>query len=294
MNDTARNPLGIHAQVWTGDWSEASCRMAVAKSAAAGYDVLEMPALDPERIDAAMTRAVLEEAGLDVVVSLGLSFDADISSDDPEVAARGEQRLQSALRLTREVGGSYLGGVLYSALGKYGAPLTARGREHCVAALRRLAEEAAAADVTLGLETVNRYETHVVNTARETVTLIDDIGADNVMVHLDTYHMNIEEGDLDRPVRECGDRLGYVHVGESHRGYLGSGTVDFPVFFRALTAVGYTGIIAFESFSSAVVAPTLSNSLGVWRNLWDDGEDLAAHARGFIVDQLRAARASAR
>lgn len=288
------NPLGIHAQVWTGDWTEASCRMAVAKTKAAGYDVIEMPALDPDRIDAAMTREVLGEAGIGVVVSLGLTFDADVSSDDPAVVRRGEQRLHRALRLAHEVGATYLGGVLYSTLGKYGAPLTQRGRRNCVAALRGLAEEAAGLDVTLGLETVNRYETNVINTAREALVLIDEIGADNVMVHLDTYHMNIEEGDFARPVRDCGDRLGYVHVGESHRGYLGSGTVDFPLFFRALAGAGYTGVIAFESFSSAVVAENLSNSLGVWRNLWDDGEDLARHARSFIVDQLQAAHASMR
>ncbi len=52
------------------------------------------------------------------------------------------------------------------------------------------------------------------------------------------------------------------------------------------TARRYT----FESFSSAVVAPGLSNDLAIWRNLWDDGADLDSHARGFIDDGLRAAR----
>jgi D-psicose/D-tagatose/L-ribulose 3-epimerase len=109
-------------------------------------------------------------------------------------------------------------------------------------------------------------------------------------VHLDVYHANIEEGDVARPVRLAGDRLGYVHVGESHRGYLGSGTIDFAAFFRALVHAGYTGPITFESFSSAVVSPEFAAALGVWRNLWDDGRDLAAHARTFIADQLHAAR----
>ena len=121
--------------------------------------------------------------------------------------------------------------------------------------------------------------------------LADDIGADNVLIHLDTYHMNIEEDDLVRPVREVGDRLGYVHIGENHRGYLGSGHIDFTGFFHALADIGYPGPITFESFSSAVVAPGLSNDLAIWRNLWTDGGAIALHARQFAESQLEAARA---
>src|ERR687884_180383 len=129
---------------------------------------------------------------------------------------------------------------------------------------------------------------NVVNTARQVLALADDIGEDNVLLHLDTYHMNIEEDDLVRPVREVGDRLGYVHIGENHRGYLGSGHLDFTSFFHALADVGYAGPITFESFSSAVVASGLSNDLAIWRNLWSDGEDLARHARAFMANPLTA------
>ncbi len=59
----------------------------------------------------------------------------------------------------------------------------------------------------------------------------------------------------------------YVHIGESHRGYLGTGSVDFGALFRALAASDYRGPLTFESFSSAVVSPSLSNTLCVWRNL---------------------------
>jgi D-psicose/D-tagatose/L-ribulose 3-epimerase len=89
-------------------------------------------------------------------------------------------------------------------------------------------------------------------------------------------------------VLEAGTNLGYVHIGESHRGYLGSGTVDFDSFFRALAVIGYDGPVVFESFSSAVVHPDLSNMLGIWRNLWTDGADLAAHANTFIRNHLAA------
>jgi D-psicose/D-tagatose/L-ribulose 3-epimerase len=280
------NTLGVHALVWVGGWSEPEARRAVEATAAAGFDLLEIPVLDPAAVDAGMTRKLLEEHGLRSACSLGLSFDADISSPDPEVAGRGRELLAGALGVTRDLGASHLTGVLYSALGKYPGPATPKGRAHCVESLAWLAERAAGDGITLGLEVVNRYESNLLNTAEQALALLGEVGADNLVVHLDTYHMNIEEPDFATPVRRCGARLGYVHVGESNRGYLGSGTVDFRQFFAALRAVGYDGVVTFESFSSAVVSPTLSNTLAVWRNLWDDGEDLARAARRFVLDGL--------
>lgn len=77
----------------------------------------------------------------------------------------------------------------------------------------------------------------------------------------------------------------YVHIGESHRGYLGTGSVEFQGLFRTLDELEYTGPVTFESFSSTVVSKDMSDALCVWRNLWDDGDDLAAHARQFIASQ---------
>jgi D-psicose/D-tagatose/L-ribulose 3-epimerase len=281
------NSLGVHALVWTGGWSETQSRYAIEASKAAGYDYIEIALLDPDSVDPALTKRLLSEYELGAHCSLGLSLDADISSDDPEIAARGEALLNKALACAEGFGVRYMVGVIYSALAKYMRPATPRGREHCVAALKRLARRANDAGITLGLEVVNRYETNVINTAAEALALLDEIDERNVGVHLDTYHMNIEEDDMASPVRLCGDKLVYVHIGESHRGYLGSGTVDFAPFFRALRAQNYAGPIAFESFSSAIVSPTLSNTLGVWRNLWTDGRDLAVRAHEFIHAHLR-------
>ncbi|CCH77363.1 Xylose isomerase domain protein TIM barrel [Nostocoides japonicum T1-X7] len=292
MTPPPTSPLGIHALVWVGDTSPDSVRYAVERTAACGYDLLELSLHDSVNLDREATRKLLQENGLRAACSRGLARDADVSSDDPEVVARGAELLHESLAVTAAIGGTVLTGALYSAFGKAPAPLTAKGRANVVSVLRELAEEAASHEVTLGLEICNRYETNVVNTARDCLVLADDIGADNVMVHLDTYHMNVEEADLVTPVRDLGERLGYVHIGENHRGYLGSGHIDFPAFFGALVEIGYAGPITFESFSSAVVAPGLSNDLAIWRNLWDDGEDLARAAHAFVSDGLRSAWAS--
>lgn len=283
-----RNPIGVHALVWVGGTRPDEIAQAVKRTKAAGFDLLELSLHEMEVLDVDDTRRALDEAGLDVACSRGLAFEADVSSDDPQVVARGEKILHESLEVVSGLGGSILTGALYSALGKYGHALTDAGRANVVTVLRDLAQEAAGRGVRLGLEICNRYETNVINTARDALRLADDIGEDNVFIHLDTYHMNIEESDFATPVLDVADRLGYVHIGENHRGYLGSGSIDFPAFFHALARVDYTGPITFESFSSAVVSPTLSNDLAVWRSLWTDGDDLARRAHAFIDTHLAA------
>jgi D-psicose/D-tagatose/L-ribulose 3-epimerase len=143
--------------------------------------------------------------------------------------------------------------------------------------------------ITLGLEPVNRYESNLLNTGSQALEMIKDIGEPNVVVHLDIYHMNIEEQDLVSPVLEAGNKLGYVHIGASHRGPLGTGNIDFDSFFGALAKIGYKGTITFESFSSTVVAPDLSSTLGIWRNLWTDNKSMAKSAREYIENKIVAA-----
>jgi D-psicose/D-tagatose/L-ribulose 3-epimerase len=280
------NLLGIHALVWTEGWSEDECRRAVALTKEAGYDLIEIPLLEPSRVDGELTRRVLEEAELGASCSLGLDFERDVSNADPAVAARGEELLEQAVEVTAAIGAGFLGGVVHSAMGKYLAPPTERGRRNSVEALRRVAERAERHGVTIGVEAVNRYESNLVNTAEQALALIADVGAPNLVAHLDAYHMNIEEANLADPVRACGERLGYVHVGESHRGYLGTGTVSFDQLFGALAEIDYDGPVTFESFSTAVISERFATALAVWRDPWQDGRDLARHAREFIEAQL--------
>jgi D-psicose/D-tagatose/L-ribulose 3-epimerase len=281
-----RNRLGVHALVWVGGWNEQQARLAIEGTKSAGYDLIEIPLLDPSTVDVAMTSKVLREHDLAMTASLGLSEASDVSSEDSATVARGDALLRDAVDIVRDLGGDYLCGVLYCNLGRYPGPASQRSRANAVGAMQRLADRAARSDIRIGLEVVNRYESNLINTARQALAFLDDVDRPNVYVHLDTYHMNIEEPDMVTPVRACGDRLGYVHIGESHRGYLGSGTVDFDGFFRALDHIDYSGTITFESFSSEVVAPGLSATLCVWRNLWVDSIELARHAREYIDSQL--------
>jgi D-psicose/D-tagatose/L-ribulose 3-epimerase len=285
------NPLGIHALVWTGSWGESQARDAIVRTKTAGYDLLEIGCLDSWKVDTESTHTLLQEYELGVVGSLGLGVSTDISSGDPERVAAGEACLANGLRIVRDLGGSILTGITYSRLGKYDHPPTADARSSSVEAMQRAADRANDMGLSIGVEVVNRYDSNLINTAHQAIAYLDAVDRTNLLIHLDTYHMNMEETDLASAVGVCGDRLGYVHVSESHRGYLSSGTVDFSTFFKSLVQAKYSGPLTFESFSSTVVDPTLSNLLGIWREVWTDNDHLAMHAQRFMSDSLTAARA---
>ena len=284
------NKLGVHAFVWEKGWSHAECERAIANTAEVGFDLIEISALDPSLVDTAHTAKQLAKAGLGATFSFGLGAESDISSNDRDKEARGEARLLEFLGVIRDIGATHMCGILESAFQKYAAPTTAEGVKRSADILARVAEKARASNITLGLEVVNRYESNVLNTASQAVEMCKRIGAPNVKAHLDVYHMNIEESDMGQAIIETGSYLGYFHTGDSHRGYMGSGSIDLAGAFRALVKADYQGPITFESFSSRVVGQPLEGILGIWRNLWEDSHDLASHALMYTKAQLKAAQ----
>jgi D-psicose/D-tagatose/L-ribulose 3-epimerase len=281
--------LGIHAFVWTGGSATEDLEGAMEKTHRLGYKLIEFPRLDPTKFDIGWLAKRLAEYDLKVAVTMGLPLDSDITSDDKAAVKRGETILENAVAVTRDLGGSKLGGIIFSAHGKYYSLPTKQGWDSSVAVMTRVAEKAKAAGVTLNLEIVNRFESNLLNTAAQGLQFIRDTGSDNVFLHLDTFHMNIEEADPAQAIMLAGDKLGYFHVGESHRGYLGSGTINFTEIFDALAAHGYDDYITFESFSSEVVDKDLSIIAGIWRNTWSDNIALARHAKGFIEEHASCA-----
>ncbi|MCA1306632.1 sugar phosphate isomerase/epimerase [Microbacterium esteraromaticum] len=278
--------IGCHGLVWTGTFDAAGIERAVRKTAEAGFDLIEFPLMAPFAFDVGAARRALDEHGLAVSASLGLSDATDVTSDDPAVVAAGEALLMRAVDVLADLGGTHFCGVIYSAMKKYMLPVSEAGVARSQRSIARVVDHAASRGVQVSLEVVNRYETNVLNTARQAVEYVGQVDRPGLGIHLDTYHMNIEESDMTAPVLDAAELLRYVHIGESHRGYLGTGTVDFDAFFKALGRIGYDGPIVFESFSSAVVAEDLSRMLGIWRNLWTDSDELGAHANRFIRDKL--------
>jgi len=276
------NRLGIHSFVWTAGTTQAGLEQAMEDSAACGYRLIELAYLRPEKFNLDQLAQRARKLDLDIAVTMGLPLAADVSDDDPDRVKAGEAMLASAVAAVRDIGGSKLGGILYSAHTKYNRAPTDRGRKNSVAAIAKTAEIAKAADVDLVLEVVNRFETNLLNTTAQALDFVARTGSDHVRLHLDTFHMNIEEANPAAALRLAGDKLGYFHIGESNRGYLGDGVINFDLIFDALLDIDYARDITFESFSTAVVDENLSLACAIWRDTWTEQMPLARHAKAFI------------
>jgi D-psicose/D-tagatose/L-ribulose 3-epimerase len=188
------------------------------------------------------------------------------------------------VRATAAIGASSLSGVIYS---QHVKSLPSRpGRrlwELSAEGLRPVARLAAEHGIRVGLEPVNRYESCLVNTCAQALELKQMIGADNVGVHLDTYHMNIEEKSFYEATRLAGAHLLHYHLCENDRGVPGTGLVDWDGIFRALAEIGYQGNAALESF----VDCTDNMNTWVWRQLAPDGEALLREGVDFVRGKQR-------
>ena len=115
-----------------------------------------------------------------------------------------------------------------------------------IAAVREIARRAAERNLRVAIELLNRYEAHLLNTTDDGLRFVREVGADNVGLLLDAYHMNIEEGNLPRALENAGSNLFLFHAADSNRQAVGRGHIDFRAIVRALCAINYRGDIVFE------------------------------------------------
>lgn len=278
--------LGIHSFVWTGGQTQQGLEDALEKSAQHGYRTIEFAYLRPELFDLDRLARKAQSLDMEIGVTMGLTRDKDVSSTDADTVKAGKLMLADAVRAVRDIGGNKLGGILYSAHTKYDRQPTPDGWKNSVEAIAETAEIASDAGVDIVLEVVNRFESNLLNTTAQGLKFLEDTGRDDVRLHLDTFHMNIEEANPAAAIRLADDRLGYFHIGESNRGYLGDGVIDFDRIFDALLDIEYQRDIVFESFSAAVVDESLTRACAIWRDTWTDNDPLAAHAKGFIDQKM--------
>ncbi len=282
--------LGIHSLVFTDEWSGDRAAESCRAAAEIGFELIEVLMFDPAVLDIPLTRRVVREAGLELRLGMALAPDADISSNDTAIARRGEETVSRALEIASELGAPAVSGITYAAFSSYTAPATKDARGRVTESLSRLDRRAGELGVRLGLEPVNRYESYLVNTLDEAASLIHASGGANLFIHMDTFHMNIEEGDIAASIHRNAPLLGYAHVADSNRGALGGGHFDLPAYFRALETAGYSGDFTFEGFSSQVLSDALVGGVRLWREAWDDSL-VAARA---AYDGLRVMRESAK
>ncbi len=251
--------FGAHLFVWTAEVTPDAVARAAREAAEAGLDFLEIPLLR-EDLPLGEVREVLRSYGLGATCSLGLPREAKL----PEYPERAKAYLSKALEMAVKLESSVLTGVIYGTLGESPTgSIPAAGLEVVARTLRTVAREARRLGLKLGIEPVNRYETALINTAKQGLALISEIGEENVFLHLDTYHMNIEEKGFRDPILSAGGQLGYIHLSESDRGTPGSGNVRWDEVFSGLAAIGYRGPLVMESF--VAMSPEIARATCIWR-----------------------------
>jgi D-psicose/D-tagatose/L-ribulose 3-epimerase len=280
------NRVGMHMMLYTSDWSETRARVVFERAKEFAYDFVELLIFDPETVDVEMTVRLSNEFDLPVETAVCGAPDADLSSDDPEVVARGEKHLARAVEVARDVGATLLGGPTFSAVQRYHATPSPERQKRVTESYARLADLASAAGIRMGLEALNRYESNFVNTLGQAAEIVREVGSRALFVHADLFHMNIEEHYLPATIAETADVLGYVHVAESNRGALGTGNTDWPEFFGALNKAGYSGPITFESFSPSVLGEEMTTLIALWREPWTDPDAVARDGVEFIRRHL--------
>lgn len=282
--------LGIHAFVWNEGRDQAELEYALERTAETGFDLLEFPGINPSAIDVGRLARRAAALGLSVGASAGLRPEMDLTSPDPDRRLRGEAFLMEAVGVASDLGAAQISGPIFSAHQKFLTLPTEDGRKFSAEILARVAEKAKAGGVRVCVELVNRYETNLMNTVAQGLDYIRTSGSDNIFLHVDTFHMNIEEADQARAIRLGADRIGYFHVGENHRGFLGTGSINFAPAFDALLDIGYDGAVSVEAFNIDTVGDELKAICAIWRENWSDAEAFARHALAFMRMQLDEAR----
>jgi D-psicose/D-tagatose/L-ribulose 3-epimerase len=269
--------FGVHTSMWTMNWDRAGAERAIAAAVSYKMDFIEIALLNAPGVDAAHTRALLEKHDLRAVCSLGLP-EAVWASRHPDAAI---EYLRVAIDKTAELGGLALSGVIYGGIGeRTGVAPTQAEYDNVARVLTAAARHAKARGIELGVEPVNRYENHLINTGWQAVEIIERIGADNVFIHLDTYHMNIEEKGAGNGILDAREHLKYIHLSESDRGTPGCGTCDWDEVFATLAAIGFKGGLAMESFIN--MPPELAYGLSVWRPVAKDEAEVMGNGLPFL------------
>jgi len=239
----------------------------VARIASWGYRGVELAIRDPALVDAGELEALVRAHGLAVpAIGTGQAWGEEglsYSDVDPAIRRAAIERTRAHVPVAGRLNALIIIGLLRGVVRQGVDAEQAHG--WMVAALRECCDAAGRLGVRLALEPLNRYETTLINTAAEGLALIEEVGAPNLGLLLDTFHMNIEEDSFAGAIRQAGSRLGHFHIGETNRKPPGQGRMPWPEIATALKEIDYRGPIVMEPFVK--MGGQVGQDIRVWRDL---------------------------
>lgn len=274
--------FGIHSLLFRETFLESDLPL-LDHCKAMGFDAVEIVPFDPDRFPARLARRAAADLGLSLNLGYGMPAGYNIISPDAAVRQRGVEFSRRLIDLANECGARVLGGVIHCGWGYLtGRMRTEQEWRWGVENFRQAAAYAWQSNpaLILGVEAVNRFESHFINTAADAVRFVREVGLPNVKVHLDTFHMIREEDDMANAILATGKDLGYVHACENQRGVPGRGMVPWMQVFDALHHAGYDGCITIESFNPEI--ESVAKLCCTWRKFADSPEQLATEGLRFL------------
>jgi D-psicose/D-tagatose/L-ribulose 3-epimerase len=287
MVTTRPIPLGLSTFVLASPFSDADLGL-FGKVKSFGYEQVEVCIEDPGRLTASAVAKAAAEEGLSVLVCGAFGPDRDISHEDEQRRRGGTGYLRHCVDFAAAVGSSLVSGPMYAPTGQarlLDAGARAAQWARATDSLAQVAEHARAANVRLAVEPLNRFETDLVNTVEQGVRLCADVGADNVGLLLDTFHMNIEEKSLPAAITTAGPRVFHFQASENDRGTPGSGHIAWEEVVAALRGIDYAGSVVVESFLPTV--QEIARAVSLWRPVADSMDALAADSVRFLRPLLQ-------
>jgi D-psicose/D-tagatose/L-ribulose 3-epimerase len=272
--------FGVNTYIWGATFGPADFHL-LPRIAAAGFDGIEVPILDPQAFEAVAVGRELDRIGLARTAVANVPGGSSLASSDADARQRAQDHVAGCIKAARDLGSTILSGPMYTPVGFLtGQRRTAEEWKWAVDSWQRLATVADAAGIDIALEPLNRFETYFLNTAADAARLCAEIGSPRIGILLDTFHANIEEKSVGAALRQAGPHLKHLHVCENDRGIPGSGHVAWPEFFSTVAALGYDRWMTIESFGFSL--GELSTAAAVWRDLAPTPEHIAFEGITFL------------
>jgi D-psicose/D-tagatose/L-ribulose 3-epimerase len=253
-----------------------------------GFQTVEIPIEAPEHIDPARVKAAADKHGLaigSVCACMGPGRDFRGTAGEQKTAM---DYCKAIIDQAAIMGCPRVIGPIYSVVGKADAVAPEDQKKELalvVKNLKVLSAYAAKMGVDLCIEPLNRFETDFLNTCDKGLQLLKAVGARNVKLHLDTFHMNIEEKNQAAAIRKAGRLLGHFHACGSDRGTPGNDHIDWKPIVKALKDVKYTGDVVIESFTTDV--KVIARAAAIWRRIEPTTNEIAVKGIKFLKKALK-------
>jgi len=275
--------LGVNTFVWVSPFTTEAVDELANKVKRFGFDILEIACEDPKRIDVNKVKNAVNENHLDVVVCGAFGPDRNICSENPETILNAKAYITWLIDAAEVLDAEVVAGPMYSSVGKahYDDPVDRKKEwNRAVEGIREMAGYAQNKGIKLALETLNRFETDMINTVAQGLEFVDAVGKENVGLHLDTFHMHLEEKSSAAAIRLAGEKIFHFHACENDRGVPGTGQVRWLEIAEAIKDVKYTGPIVIESFTNEV--KEIARAVCIWREIAPSQDAIAKEGLQFL------------